>query len=153
MSRSLIFAAAALAAAVTVPQAFARGPMGPPDRTAMLETRVERLNLDDATRAAVRRIINEAKPVQSELQDRMREEHESLRTLLGEETPDQSAVLAEADRIGTTMTELRKHELRTLLAVRAQLTPEQQKSLMPPDHEGGCDGHGHDKSREAAPED
>ena len=152
MSRSLILAGAALAVAIGVPQAFARGPMGPPDKTAMLESRVERMKLDDPTRSAVRAIIDGAKPVARELQDRAHEEHEALRTLLEQESPDQTAVLAQAERIGTTMTELRKHELRTLLAVRAQLTPEQAQSLRP-QHEGGCDGHGHGHPDHQASED
>jgi hypothetical protein len=68
-------------------------------------------------------------------------------------------VLSQAERIGTTMTELRKHELRTLLAVRAQLTPEQQQELLPPGHDGHCGGRGHDghgyggHDRDAKPED
>ena len=118
------------------------GPHGP-NMSSMLESRVEKLDLDEATRNAVYAIIDGSKSTERETKTRLRNEHESLRTLLKQESPDETAVLEHADRIGALMTELRKQQLRTLLAVRAQLTPEQREALRPPDgeHRGCSDKH------------
>ena len=59
----------------------------------------------------------------------MRAAFEDMHTLLDQETPDQAAVLAQADKIGQLSTEAHKEMLKTLLAVRAELTPDQRAKL------------------------
>ena len=119
---------------------------GPPDASAMLESRIGRLGLDDETRNAVYAIIDGSKSAERETNDRLRQEHETLRTLLEKENPDEGAVLGAAERIGSLTTELRKHQLRTLIAVRAQLTPEQRTQLRPSGFHHGCSGTSGSKS-------
>jgi Spy/CpxP family protein refolding chaperone len=65
-----------------------------------------------------------------------------MRTALEADAPDEAALMAHADRIGEITTELRKQHLRTLLAVNAQLTPEQREALRPQRGEGGHGRHG-----------
>jgi len=132
--RVFLAAAAMTGFALGARSALAHPPMGggPPEMSSMLESRIGRLDLDDQTRNAVYAIIDGAKSTERDTQNQLRREHETLRTLLEKDAPDEGAVLAEADRIGSLTTELRKQELRTLLAVRAQLTPEQRAQLRPP---------------------
>jgi Spy/CpxP family protein refolding chaperone len=49
---------------------------------------------------------------------------------LEHENPDEAAVMAQADAIGALKTEAQKHRLRTMLQVRALLTPEQRTKLL-----------------------
>jgi Spy/CpxP family protein refolding chaperone len=52
-----------------------------------------------------------------------------MRAMLEQDAPDESAVMRQADRIGAIRTEGRKAMLRSLLAVRADLTAEQRQKL------------------------
>ena len=138
-------AAAALLAvfALSAGNASARPPLGGSGPgTSMLEGRIRHLDLDTATRDAVFAILDGSRPTEREIESRLDTEHASMRALLEQDSPDEAAVLAQADRVGQTMLELRKQQLRTLLAVRSQLTPEQRAELAPPDGKGGHDGHG-----------
>jgi Spy/CpxP family protein refolding chaperone len=63
------------------------------------------------------------------LEEKLRAAREELRKLLDQDAPDEIAVLAEADRMGAIRTEMQRAMLRTLLAVRAELTAEQRKQL------------------------
>lgn len=103
---------------------------GPPPFEQVLERHAERLGLDDAARARVRAIADAARPegdrLRNELEDRQRE----MRELLGADAPDEAAVLAQADRIGAAETALQKQRLRTMLEIRAILTPEQRAELV-----------------------
>jgi len=105
------------------------GPGG--DRLAGLEQRVQGLELDASTKTAVFAILDGARDSTRELQTQLRTEFRQMHELLSQATPDESAVLAQVDRISVTSTALRKHELRTMLAVFAQLTPDQRKALRP----------------------
>ncbi len=49
--------------------------------------------------------------------------------LLSQDDPDEAAVMQQAETIGKVETEMHKHRLSTLLAVRALLTPEQRAEL------------------------
>ncbi|MGH7803414.1 MAG: Spy/CpxP family protein refolding chaperone [Candidatus Binatia bacterium] len=56
-------------------------------------------------------------------------EYKKLHELLDAEKPDPKAVNAQVDKIGAMKTEHHKAMLKTLLAVRAELTPEQRAKL------------------------
>jgi Spy/CpxP family protein refolding chaperone len=103
---------------------------GPPPFEDVLERNAERLGLDDATRAKVRAVADEARPEGDRLREEVRAAHREMRTLLGQDTPDEAAVLAQADRIGQAETALQKQRLRTMLAIRALLTPAQRAELV-----------------------
>jgi Spy/CpxP family protein refolding chaperone len=74
-------------------------------------------------------VIDAARPAGRELREKIRAAHEEMRALMADPSAGEEAVLAKADTIGALHTELRKHELRTLLQVRARLSAEQQAQL------------------------
>jgi Spy/CpxP family protein refolding chaperone len=94
-----------------------------------LEKAVAKLELPAETQTAVQAVIDQAKPAGDKLREDVKSAHEGMRALLERDTVDESAVMAQADAVGAAMTEKRKHELRTLLQVRALLTPEQRTQL------------------------
>lgn len=96
---------------------------------ARLERALESLELDPAQRSELFGVIDAARPAGRALRERMRSAHQEMRTLLADPSAGEEAVLAKADAIGALHTELRKHELRTLLQVRSRLSAEQQAQL------------------------
>lgn len=124
--------AAALAMAVGLGLAtstWAKGPGGHGGKGARLERALESLELDEAKRAELFGVIDAARPAGRELRERAREARKEMRALLENPGTGEEAVLAKADEVGAIHTELRKHELRTLLQVRARLSAEQQAQL------------------------
>jgi Spy/CpxP family protein refolding chaperone len=93
------------------------------------EERLDSLGLDDQTRTAVHTTLDAARAEQRDLRRQLHAAHQNLRTLLAQDTPDEATVLAQSEVIGALETEHRKQSLRTLLAVRALLTPEQRTSM------------------------
>ena len=96
----------------------------------MLEHHAERLGLDEATRAGIRTLAEASRPETEALEEQVHALREEMRGLLDQEQPDVDAVMRQADRIGAAEIELDKHRLRTLLAIRALLTPEQRRELV-----------------------
>jgi hypothetical protein len=80
-----------------------------------------------------RGLDTEARSRSKDLVERQRKEREVMRTLLDAESPDESAILSQADLLGQIDTDLRKQDLRTMLAMRRLLTPEQRAELKKPD--------------------
>lgn len=144
MTRKLSFlAAAALAVAVGLgigASAWAKGPGGHGGKGARLERAVEQLELDEARRAEVFAVIDGARAEKRALRERIRTAHQEMKALLEDRGASEEAVLAKADAIGALRTELQKHELRTLLAVRARLSPEQQAQLAEAMQKRHCGG-------------
>lgn len=128
-TRWLTLAAALFLAAapLCVTPAFA-GPHhgGGPGR---LERQLEKLGLSDAQKQKVQAILDAAKPKREEIRGQMRAAFQDMKALLDQDAPSQSAVLAQADKIGAIQTEAHKTMLTTLLAVRQELTPEQRAQL------------------------
>lgn len=109
---------------------WAKGPGGHGGgHGARLERALETLELDEAKRTELFGVIDAARPAGRQLRERMRTAHEEMRALLEDPGASEEAVLAKADAVGALQTELRKHELRTLLQVRARLSAEQQTQL------------------------
>jgi Spy/CpxP family protein refolding chaperone len=73
-----------------------------------------------------------------------RDEYKKLHTMLEQDKPDEKAIFAQVDKIGEMKTEKHKAMLKTLLAVRAELTPEQRQKLkeMKKEHHGRHGHHG-----------
>jgi Spy/CpxP family protein refolding chaperone len=94
-----------------------------------LERQVAKLELPAETEAAVKIVLDEARPAGDALMQRVRDAHDAMRSLLEKDPLDEPAVMAQADAVGAAMTEHRKHELRTLIRVRALLTPEDRAEL------------------------
>jgi Spy/CpxP family protein refolding chaperone len=128
---------AALAAAVLMLQtapAFADPPGGPggPGGGGMegrLEYKLSKLGLQPDQQQKIQAILDAAKPQRQQLRTQMHKAFDDMKVLLDQDTPDQNAVLAQADLIGQLTTEAHKGMLTTLLAVRAELTPDQRLKL------------------------
>jgi Spy/CpxP family protein refolding chaperone len=107
-----------------------RGPHGPPPIERVLERHAGELGLDADTRATIRAIAAKARQDEAPLDEQLRVLHEEMRQLLDGESPKLEDVMQAADRIGAAETELKKRQLRTMLEVRALLTPEQREKLV-----------------------
>jgi Spy/CpxP family protein refolding chaperone len=116
---------------------------GPGAGLDQLERRVEGLGLDAETSQAVYAVLDAARQEGRGLRTQLHQQHEALRALLEQDTPDEAAVLAQVDKLGALQTEERKQEMRAFLKVRSLLTPEQRQALRPPEGRGGPRGRGH----------
>jgi Spy/CpxP family protein refolding chaperone len=103
---------------------------GPPPIDRVLEEHAERLGLDAETRAAIRAIADASRETADAHRARLHELHAEMREILRHDTPDEAAVMRQADAIGAAETEERKHRLRTMLEIRALLTPAQREALV-----------------------
>jgi Spy/CpxP family protein refolding chaperone len=132
---NLVGSLTALLAGVAVANvAFAQHPMGGPrpgggpDR--FIEEHAAQLGLDDQTRQSIDQIVDESRVRARELRVELRGMHQEMRDLLSQQTPDEAAVMQQAEAIGQTETALHKHRLETLIKIRALLTDEQRAELM-----------------------
>lgn len=105
------------------------GPRGPGEPGARFEQMIEKLNLDPAQKQKVQAILDASKPQREQMRAQIRDAFQEMRGLLDQDNPDQAAVLSQADKMGQLMTSMHKERLKTLLAVRAQLTPDQRAKL------------------------
>jgi Spy/CpxP family protein refolding chaperone len=142
MALAILLLVIGLGLTVTV---SARPPDRGPDYLTRLEDRLEGLGLDKETQTAIHTTIDAARAERRELRRQLGEAYGDLRALLEQDTPDEAAVLAQAEVIGTFETALRKHAMRTLLAVRALLTPEQRASLRQAIQGRGAWRHGRER--------
>jgi len=139
--------------------AFAQPPGSSSSHRIPLERLVETLGLDEKTQTEVNQILDASNAEYQELRRKLREADERMRALLEQEKPDEAAVMAQADTIGTLETEARKQRLRTMLRVRSFLTPEQRAKLLEMMHTRRSRGfrrprsseHHHRKSPENSP--
>jgi len=95
-----------------------------------IEEHAARLGLDDETREAIDEIVDESRMRARELRGELRGLHDEMYDLLSQETPDEAAVMQQAEAIGQVETALHKHRLETLIKIRALQTPEQRAELM-----------------------
>jgi len=99
----------------------------PPDER--LAGHLRELGLDAQQLEKLRGVLAEAKRAREEIDGRLQQAFDEMRALLEQDAPDEPAVMKQAERIGEIRTEGRKAMLRTLLAVRADLTPAQRERL------------------------
>jgi Spy/CpxP family protein refolding chaperone len=107
-----------------------RGRHRPPPIDAILEAHADRLGLDAATRDRIRGIAEASRAEEAPLDERLDDLEREMRRLLRGASPDEKAVMSQADRIGAVRTERHKHRLRTMLRIRALLTPAQREELV-----------------------
>ena len=131
---------------------------GPPIRHAphglRLERLVEELGLDAQTLAQVDAIIDASREKKRTLRRQLREARKQMRSLLEAEEPQEAELLEQTDRIGGLRTELRKEQLKTMLRVRALLSPEQRAKLLERFNKGtrhGWRGFGRHRGLRSAP--
>jgi len=106
------------------------GHRGPPPIDAVMEHHADELGLDAATRVAIQEIAARSRLVEEPLREELNELHEGMRSLLDADSPNLDDVMQWAERSGAAETELRKQRLRTMLEVRALLSPEQRQKLV-----------------------
>lgn len=106
------------------------GRRGPPPIDRILERHAERLRLDEAVQERVRAIAAEAEQEGASLRETLDREREALHDLLAQDAPDADAVMRQAEAVGAAETAMHKQRLRTLLEVRALLTPAQRAELV-----------------------
>jgi Spy/CpxP family protein refolding chaperone len=99
---------------------------GPPG---FIEEHATRIGLDDETQEAIETIVDESREQARKLHVELRGLHREMHDLLSQETPDEAAVMQQAEAIGAAETELHKHRLGTLIKIRALHTPEQRGEL------------------------
>lgn len=143
MKRSSLLALAAAAALLPLSPApvFAGPPDEPPtagpgpdgprwgDPAARLQKDLAELGLSAAQDEKIRAILAESKSTREGRRGEMRAEFERMHALLEADSPDEAAVMAQADKIGALKNAQHKAMLHTLLAIRAELTPEQRAKL------------------------
>jgi Spy/CpxP family protein refolding chaperone len=135
---TIIIASAALGVGLAGPPAAAEGEepggphprLGPPPIERVLEKHAERLQLSEPTRAEIRRVADESRGEEEAHFERLRELNREMRQILRQDTPDEDAVMRKADEIGAAKTADQKHRLRTMLEIRALLTPAQRAELV-----------------------
>ncbi|MCH2172683.1 periplasmic heavy metal sensor [Myxococcota bacterium] len=105
-------------------------PDGPPShRPPGPDLLVFELDLDAETEAAIERLFEENREEQSARHQELRDARHNLGELLDGEEVDATEIFAQVDQIAALALEARKHGMRTMLDVRALLTPEQRLEL------------------------
>jgi Spy/CpxP family protein refolding chaperone len=90
----------------------------------------QRLGLDEQTLAAIRTIVDASHERGRALQGELHRAHNHMRALLSQETPDEAAVMQQAEAIGALELAERQNRLQAMLRIRALLTPEQRQELI-----------------------
>lgn len=70
-----------------------------------------------------------AQPRIQETEQRVREEVQKLASLIAKDRMDETAVLAQADSLTSAERELRRTQLRLMISIKNNLTPEQQTKI------------------------
>ncbi len=110
------------------PGSFGGPPPGRgPDR--FIQEHASQLGLDEETVEAIEAIVDESREQAREVRGGLRDLHREMRDLLSQDTPDEAAVMEQAEAIGQAEVELHKHRLGALLEIRGLLTEEQRAEL------------------------
>jgi Spy/CpxP family protein refolding chaperone len=125
-----------LAAAVLASPLFAQGPPPGPDVIAqnvfppdLVMKHGSEIGLDDQQRAAMKEAITKAQARMLDVQWDMQAESEKLVRLLQARPVDESAVLAQADKVLGLERDVKKAQLSLLVRIKNLLTPAQQAKL------------------------
>lgn len=116
-----------LALLALAPAAGARPPS--PDDGAHPDRALARLGLDDSTRASVDALVEEGRAELEAQRDEVRAARTELREQMEAEAPEEAAVMPAAAELAALEQAALETRLRTLLAVRALLTPAQRRAL------------------------
>jgi Spy/CpxP family protein refolding chaperone len=103
-----------------------------------LERRLDKLGLSSDQSDKVHAILDAAKAKREEQRPQIEAAMDQMHTLLEQDPPDETAIMQQADKLGTLKTEGHKEMLHTLLQVRAQLTPAQRDQLKTMHPHGGA---------------
>jgi periplasmic protein CpxP/Spy len=108
---------------------------------------VEKLKLTDDQRKAMDGILQDHRMTLIDLRANVEKAEVEMQPLMRADEPNETAILAQIDKIAQARAELEKANARFLLAIRSKLTPEQWKQVQTfrEDHGPGGwgrDGHG-----------
>jgi len=108
---------------------------------------VEKLKLTDDQRKAMDGILQDHRVTLIDLRANVEKAEVEMQPLMSADEPNETAILAQIDKIAQARAELEKANARFLLAIRSKLTPEQWKQVQAfrEDHgrgEWGRDGQG-----------
>jgi protein CpxP len=90
---------------------------------------VEKLQLSDEQRKGMDAILTTNRGQLNELRTAVQKAEHEMEPLMSADQPDETAVLAQVDKIAAARAELEKANARFLLAIRAKLTPDQWKQV------------------------
>jgi Spy/CpxP family protein refolding chaperone len=90
---------------------------------------VEKLQLSDDQRKAMDGIFQQHREQLIDLRANLEKAELALEPLMGDEQPNESAVLQQIDKVAAARAELEKANARFLFALRAKLTPDQWKQV------------------------
>jgi len=151
----LILMAGLMAAAQAQPGPVGRGPQA--DRPAGCDLRGDRdemrlerlaavLELTDEQKTAIAGLHEKARAERTELRKEIARVRNELQGELLKDSPSEGKVVQLTERIGELRTKLQVDRVKTRLAIRAQLTPEQRDRLLLMDQRPGR-GHRHGHGR------
>jgi Spy/CpxP family protein refolding chaperone len=124
-----VFASATLAAGLAPARSHADGCKHRGGGVERLERKVEKLELDEATRASAAALFERAGTELQALREQKRAAHEQLREQMAQDPAPVDALMAQVDEIGAIRTEIEKLSLRTRLELRELLGPERWAEL------------------------
>jgi Spy/CpxP family protein refolding chaperone len=90
---------------------------------------IEKLNLTDDQRKSMDDILQQHRDNLIDMRASVEKAEGALEPLMGVDQPNESAILAQIDRVAQARAELEKANARFLLALRAKLSPDQWKQL------------------------
>ena len=135
-ARTVRLATACLALMVVAAAASAQQPQKPEDAIAQLLFAPElvmqhqqKIGLKPAQRTAITTAIQEVQAQVIEVQWKMQEEMAKLLELLGATPVNESAALAQVDRLFTAERDIKRAHLALLIRIKNTLTKEQQSAL------------------------
>jgi periplasmic protein CpxP/Spy len=94
-----------------------------------MDQRVDALGLDDATRQKVHAILADAREQRRANWEQLRASRQTMHDLLARPDVTEAQVMAQVDADAALHTEAHKAQLRTMLAIRSLLTPEQWEAF------------------------
>jgi Spy/CpxP family protein refolding chaperone len=123
------------ALAFTCATAHAMGPMRPPPfldqlfPPRLVMRNQQEIGLTDAQRKAITQAIGEAQQRLVELQWTLDAESEAMGKLLEVDPVDETAALAQSDKVVAIEDRIKREHLRLLVRIKNELTPEQEHRL------------------------
>jgi Spy/CpxP family protein refolding chaperone len=90
---------------------------------------VEKLNLTDDQRKSMDDILQQHRESLIDMRASVEKAEVALEPLMSADQPNESAILAQIDKVAQARAELEKANARFLLALRAKLSPDQWKQL------------------------
>lgn len=111
------------------PMERALGPMGDHGRWWNDPQVIEKLKLTDEQRKAMDAILQDHREKLIDLHAGLEKAELAMQPLVQADQPNETAILAQIDKVAQARADLEKANARFLLALRAKLTPEQWKAM------------------------